>query len=53
MMMKLMSPRRMTAQKALAVIRHRKRQEEHLTPLTLFTPRKITAPVFRRAAAST
>jgi hypothetical protein len=26
---------------------------EHLTPLTLFTPREITAPVFRRPAAST
>ena len=32
---------------------HRKLQEEHLTPLTLFTPRDITAPVFRRPVAST
>ena len=44
---------RITARKAVAVVGHRKQREAHLTPLTLFTPREITAPVFRRPAAST
>ena len=39
LMMKWTSLRRITALKAAAVVDHRKRQEEHLTSLTLFTPR--------------
>ena len=53
LMMKWTSLRRITALKAVVVVDHRKRQEENLTPLTLFTPREITAPGFRRPAAST
>ena len=44
------SLRRVTAQRMVSG--HKMQKKERLTPLTLFTPRKAVAPVFRRPVRS-